>query len=121
MNAKRIAEETAELERSIATYLSGLDQQDASEPGDAPDAVKLALARLESRRAELGAMSAKLETQAHNFLVEGEGDARPMGKGNAPKPPSYNVQSAVDADTGMIIHHEVTDEPTDSRLLHPVA
>jgi transposase len=121
MNAKRIAEETAQLERSIATYLSGLDQQDASEPGDAPHAVKLALARLESRRAEFRAMSAKLETQGRSFLVDGEDDARPMGKGNGPKPPSYNVQTAVDADTGLIIHHEVTDEATDNRLLHPMA
>jgi transposase len=83
--------------------------------------VKLALAKLESRRAELGAMSAKLATRAHNFLVDGEDDARPMGKGNGPKPPSYNVQTAVDADTGLIIHHEVTGEPTDNRLLHPMA
>lgn len=52
MNAKRIAAETAQLERSIATYLSGLDQQDAGEPGEAPDAVKLALARLGHWRQE---------------------------------------------------------------------
>lgn len=53
------------------------------------------------------------------MLVEGEQDARPMGKG--PKPPSYNVQTAVDADTGLIVHHEVTNEPTDNRMLHPMA
>lgn len=55
------------------------------------------------------------------MLVEGEEDARPMGKGNGPKPPSYNIQTAVDADTGLIIHHEVTDEVTDNRQLHPMA
>jgi transposase len=44
-----------------------------------------------------------------------------MGKGNGPKPPSYNVQTAVDADTGLIVHHEVTDEATDNRLLYPMA
>jgi transposase len=121
MNARRIADESSQLERSITTYLSGLDQQDDSEPGDAPHAVKLALAKLESRRVELDAMSAKLKTQGRNFLVEGEDDARPMGKGNGQKPPSYNVQTAVDADTGFIIHHDVTDEPTDNRLLHPMA
>jgi transposase len=44
-----------------------------------------------------------------------------MGKGNGPKPPSYNVQTAVDADTGLIVHHEVTDEPSDNRLLHPMS
>jgi transposase len=121
MHVQRIAEETAQLERSIAAYLGGLDHQDAAEPGDAPDAVKLALAKLESRRSELDAMAAKLAGQGRNFLVDGEDDARPMGKGNGPKPPSYNVQTAVDADTGLIIHHEVTDEGTDNRLLHPMA
>src|SRR5438445_10810084 len=44
-----------------------------------------------------------------------------MGKGNGPKPPSYNVQTAVDADSRLIIHHEVTDEATDKRQLHPMA
>jgi len=35
--------------------------------------------------------------------------------------PSYNVQTAVDADTGLIVHHDVTDEPTDRRQLYPMA
>ena len=44
-----------------------------------------------------------------------------MGIGNGPKRPSYNLQTAVDADTGLILHHEVTTEPTDNRLLYPMA
>lgn len=44
-----------------------------------------------------------------------------MGMGRGAKPPSYNVQTAVDADTGLILHHEVTDEATDNRMLHPMA
>jgi len=51
----------------------------------------------------------------------GEPDTRPMGIGSGRKPPSYNVQTAVDAATGLIVHHEVTTEPTDDRLLHPMA
>ena len=35
--------------------------------------------------------------------MEGELDARPMGIGKGPKPPSYNVQTVVDADTGLIV------------------
>jgi transposase len=38
-----------------------------------------------------------------------------MGAGR--KPPSYNVQAAVDVETSLIVHHEVTTEPTDNRLL----
>jgi hypothetical protein len=45
-----------------------------------------------------------------------------MGIGNGPKRPSYNLQTAVDADTGLILHrHEVTTEPTDNPLLYPMA
>jgi len=62
-----------------------------------------------------------MDAEGRNTLVEGEADARPMGIGNGPKRLSYNVQTAVDADTGLILHHEVTTEPTDNRLLYPMA
>lgn len=44
-----------------------------------------------------------------------------MGFGQGGKPPSYNVQIAVDADTGIVIHHAVTDEVNDLRMLHPMS
>jgi transposase len=31
------------------------------------------------------------------------------------------VQIAVDADTGFVLHHDVTDEVNDTRMLHPMA
>ena len=117
----RIAEETARLDGKIAAWLAGLDEADAAEPDDAPGAVATAIAALQARRAELGRLAAKLEDEGRSTLVEGEEDARPMGMGRGAKPPSYNVQTAVDADTGLILHHEVTDEATDNRMLHPMA
>lgn len=116
----RIAEETAHLDRKIADYLAGLDEADAAEPDDAPGASQSALTALQARRAELGRLAAKLEDEGRSMLVEGEEDARPMGIGRGAKPPSYNVQTAVDADTGLVLHHEVTDEATDNRMLHPM-
>lgn len=76
---------------------------------------------MQARRGELDRLAAKLDAKGRSTIVEGEEDARPMGKGHGPKPPSYNVQTAVDADTGLIVHHDVTDEATDNRLLHPMA
>jgi len=116
-----IAADAARLDRKIADYLGGLDQTDAAEPDDRPDAVPAALAALQGRRSELDRLAAKLDAEGRSTIVEGEEDARPMGKGNGPKPPSYNVQTAVDADTGLIVYHDVTDEVTDNRLLHPMA
>lgn len=106
----RIAEETARLDQKIADYLAGLDEADAAEPDDAPGAVATAITALQARRAELDRLAARLEDEGRSMLVDGEEDARPMGFGRGAKPPSYNVQTAVDADTGLILHHEVTDE-----------
>ena len=118
---REIAEEAVRLDRKIAGYLAGLDEADDAEPDDRPDAVPVAMAALQARRGELDRLAAKLDDEGRATIVEGEEDARPMGKGNGPKPPSYNVQTAVDADTGLIVHHDVTDEVTDNRLLHPMS
>ena len=118
---REIAEEAAGLDHRIAGYLAALDESDAGEPDEAPGATAAALEALRTRRAELDRLAARLDAEERNTLVEGELDARPMGIGNGPKPPSYNVQTAVDADTGLIVHHEVTTEPTDNRLLYPMA
>lgn len=118
---REIAEEASRLDRRIGDYLAGLDQSDACEPDETPGATAAALKALRARRAELDRLAAQLDAEARNTLVEGELDARPMGAGGGKKPPSYNVQTAVDAETGLIVHHEITSEPTDNRLLHPIA
>lgn len=118
---REIAEETVRLDRRIADYLAGLDETDACEPEDAPSATAAALAALRARRAELDRLAATLDAEERATLVEGEPDARPMGIGKGPKPPSYNMQTAVDADTGLIIHHAVTRDPNDTRQLYPMA
>jgi len=121
MGRREIAEETAHLDRRIAEYLTGLDENDADEPDEASSATAAALAALRARRAELDHLVAKLDSEERTTLVEGELDARPMGIGKGPKPPSYNLQTAVDVDTGLIVHHEVTSEPNDTRQLYPMA
>jgi transposase len=121
MGRREIAEETAHLDRRIAEYLTGLDENDADEPDEASSATAAALAALRARRAELDHLVAKLDCEERTILVEGELDARPMGIGKGPKPPSYNLQTAVDVDTGLIVHHEVTSEPNDTRQLYPMA
>jgi transposase len=118
---REIVEEAAGLDRRIAEYLAGLDESDAREPDEEPNTTAAALQALRARRSELDRLAAKLDAEERNTLVEGEPDARPMGIGKGPKPPSYNVQTAVDADTGLIVHHEVTGEPNDTRQLYPMA
>lgn len=121
MGRREIEEARIRLDRRIADYLLNLDTADAVEPEDADGAVASAMAMLDSRRAELDRMAGFLDDKGRTTVVDGEADARPMGKGKGPKPPSYNVQTAVDAESGLIVHHDVTDETSDNRMLHPMA
>ena len=102
--AKRLAKEQVRLEAEIGHYLDQLNDADESdEPRVEGEAVRSALALLE-------------ETGRSSVILT-EPEARSMrGTG-----PGYNVQTAVDADHHLIVHHEVTDEVTDNRSLEPVA
>ena len=123
VSERKIAEERAEIERRIAAYLAKLDAADAAEPDEVfGEATKAALAALKERRGELDALRGELAAAGRRSLVQGEPEARPMGVGRGKgKPPSYNVQTAVDAETALILHHDVTDEANDTRLLYVMA
>lgn len=117
-----LREEIARIEAQIAEYLANLEAADAVEPEEDTRAATLAaLAALQERRQDLEALAAHLVAEGRNSVVEGEPDARPMRMATGAKPPCYNVQTAVDADTGLILHHEVTAETNDTRLLYPMA
>jgi IS5 family transposase len=62
-----------------------------------------------------------LECREEKVLVFGEPEAKPMGYGRAPKMPSYNLQSVVDVESGLIVHHDVYNDADDSHMLHPVS
>lgn len=119
MGERDIAGETARIDRRIADYLADMDSTDGAEPDDGnAERTAKALMVLKARRAELDTLAARLRAEDRATIVQGEVGARPMGKGADRKPPCYNVQTAVDADTGLIVYHEVTTEATDNRLLH---
>lgn len=81
---REIDEEGARLDGRIAAYLAGLDDTDAAESDDAPEALETALATLRARRAELDRMAVRLDDEGRATLVKGEEDARPMGAGMDP-------------------------------------
>jgi transposase len=121
LDAQHINEEAGKIDAQIAHYLVKLNEADANESGDDANATAEALAALKERRTELDRLSGYLDQDARTLVVDGEPEARPMGFGRGGKPPSYNVQIAVDADTGIVIHHQVTDEVNDTRMLYPMA
>jgi transposase len=122
MDAKNIAEQQARIEVGIAAYLEQLDAADAQEPDEADAAAtEAALLSLRKRQAELQALAQQLTIEERTTVVDGEPEARQMGIGPSRKPPAYNAQLVVDTETGLIVHHEVTTEATDNRLLYPMA
>jgi transposase/IS5 family transposase len=125
--AERLARDLNHTELEIAYYLDRLDiidEQAAKGYGDQPvhrQAFGAAIASLGRRKEQLARRQQELEKRNEKVLVFGEPEARPMGYGRAPKFPAYNLQSVVDVDSGLIIHHDVANEANDSQLLHPMS
>ena len=57
------------------------------------------------------------DDQGLSRVGETETGVKRMRSGREEIIAGYNIQTAVDDETGLIVHHEVTDESTDNRLL----
>lgn len=122
MSGAEAAAEIARLDRAIADHLAAMDAADAVEPDEASgQAVTDALAALRAERGKIAELAERMREEGRGLGVAGEPDARPMGSGAGAKPPSYNVQIAVDPASHMIIHHAVITEANDLRQLRPMA
>lgn len=123
VTARSLEEESRRLDGRIAQYLESLDAADREEePDEAVDAeaVAAALRELRSRKADCETARAVLRELAQTQHVVGEGEARLMRTAHG-QAVAYNVQSAVDALHGLIVHHEVTDAGSDNAQLEPMA
>lgn len=118
---------TSHTEKEIAYYLDRLDIIDETVArgfDDQPlhrENFKAAIASLERRKDRLIKRQEELDRRDEKVLVFGEPEAKPMGYARTPKMPSYNLQSVVDVESGLIVHHDVYNEANDSHLLHPMA
>jgi hypothetical protein len=125
--AERLARDIAHTEKEIAYYLDRLDIIDetvAQGFDDQPlhrENFSAAIASLKRRKDRLARRQQELERRDEKVVVFGEPEAKPMGYGLAPQMPSYNLQSVVDVESGLIVHHDVYNDANDSRLLHPVS
>ena len=125
--ADRLARDIAHTEKEIAYYLDRLDIIDETAArgfDDQPlhrEGFRAAIGSLERRKTRLVKRQQELERRDEKVLVFGEPEAKPMGYGRAPKTPSYNLQSVVDVESGLIVHHDVFNDANDSHLLHPMA
>jgi transposase len=119
----QLPEQRQRIDRLIDRYLQQLDQADTDDQSIelAPASVKKALKQLQQDKTALVEVEAQMDERGRNQACMTEPDAKLMRSGREGMVVGYNVQSAVDADSGLIIHHEVVDESDDRRQLYPIA
>lgn len=115
---KKIAKAQARLEEKLAGYLRALDEADAAE--EQQEQATADAARVKAALAALAAKTAAVAASGRKTLVEGEAEARAL-KLQGRTVPVYNVQTATDAASGLIVHHAVITDAGDNRQLEPMA
>ena len=116
----------AQIEESVARYLSQLDTADLQEPSEAL-AVKTAhlkdkLAKLASEMERLRAIEKAMLASPDQQISLTDPDSRSMAtSGRGSGVVGYNVQVAVDTEHHLIVTHEVTNTGTDRSQLAKVA
>lgn len=122
VSSKHLKRDLEKLDNRIARYLAELDETDQSDSTEKVDSnsVRAALATLQSKRADNLTAQALMGDLDVSQIIVGEDEAKMM---RAPQGhfAGYNVQSAVDAEHGLIVHHEVTQDSDDRRQLAPMA
>lgn len=124
VSRKKLERQIAALDADIARYLAELEAADATESGDTPPdahALRETLVRLKDKRDDVAMAAALMTEMGIDHHVQGEAEARLMKTAQGPSRVAYNLQSVVDAEHGLILHHEVTQDASDNRQLAPMA
>ncbi len=113
--------ERQQLDAHIQHYLKQLDSTDAEDATHTPVSGKVTqtLHRLRQRQAAVQQEVERLSHSESVLSVLTEPDARAMKSLHGA--PGYNLQSAVDSESHLIVHHEVCNDATDLRQLAPMA
>src|SRR5882724_1129680 len=130
LTKKRLHEQMAALDRSIAEYNAALEANDKAEeaaaaagaPRKPPSGEDIAqkLAALRQRRAAATADLAKLAASGDGQISRTDPDARLLAK-HGQIVAGYNVQIAVDDKHKLIVASEVVNEGNDTGQLHAMA
>src|SRR5436305_187915 len=116
----------AQIEESVARYLSQLDTADLQEPSEALAAktahLKEKLAKLASEVRRLKAIEKEMLASPDQQISLTDPDSRSMAtSGRGSGVVGYNVQVAVDTEHHLIVTHEVTNTGSDRSQLANVA
>jgi transposase len=120
----KVERRRAQLEESVARYLSQLDTADRQEPSEALAAktthLKEKLAKLKEEMERLNGLEAQMLAAPDQQISLTDPDSRSMAtSGRGSGVVGYNVQVAVDTEHHLIVTHEVTNVGNDrAQLAH---
>src|SRR4030081_145203 len=122
----KVERRRAQLEESVARYLSQLDTADRQEPSETlalkTTRLKEKLAKLESEMQRLAAIEKQMLASPDQQISLTDPDSRSMAtSGRGSGVVGYNVQVAVDIKNHLIVTHEVTNVGSDRSQLANVA
>src|SRR5713226_603767 len=122
----KVERRRAQLEESVARYLSQLDTADRQEPSETlalkTTRLKEKLAKLEIEMRRLAAIEKQMLASPDQQISLTDPDSRSMAtSGRGSGVVGYNVQVAVDTENHLIVTHEVTNVGSDRSQLATVA
>jgi len=123
LTRSQVKRDRAEIEEKIQAYLQRLDRADDEDAqGELNrERVQQALERLARRKQRLEVYEHGMQASARNEHCATEPEARLMRSGREGTVLGYNVQSAVEAPSGLMVHHVVTDAQSDTNQLLEMA
>jgi len=110
----------AEVEASIDRYLDKLDRADRAEPPEDTRPIQDKIAALKEEMDRLKKLEVRMLEVPDQQISLTDPDARSM-KSRGAGIVGYNVQTAVDVESHLIVTHEVLNIGTDRRQLSPMA
>jgi len=121
----KMARRLAQIEESIARYLSQLDSADRQEPSEAMSAkidhLKEKITGLKQEMLRLAALDTRMKAAPDQQISLTDPDARSMAtSGRGSGMVGYNVQVAVETGRHLIVAHEVTNVGNDRAQLAPM-
>jgi len=122
----KVERRRAQLEESVARYLSQLDTADLQEPSDTlalkTTRLKEKLVKLKEEMGKLAAYEKQMLAAPDQQISLTDPDSRSMAtSGRGSGVVGYNVQVAVDTEHHLIVTHEVTNSGSDRSQLANVA
>ena len=120
--AAKVEKRRTQLEESVARYLAQLDTADRQEPSESIELkktyLKEKLEKLKSEMAKLEAIERQVLASPDKQISLTDPDSRSMAtSGRGSGVVGYNVQTAVDTEHHLIVHHEVTNVGSDRSQL----